>query len=117
MEETPEQDGITLASLTPDQQGAFDASRAQCITEVGDALQAEPPSREEVVAMYDHMVATASCLTDLGYLVSSPVSEAAWVDDYLAGRPPWSPYLDLPDDLPAAEWQRVNAQCPQTLQN
>jgi hypothetical protein len=63
----------------------------ECADEVGPP-PIRPPDEIDARHMYDLALRQAQCLRDLGLDVSEPPSRESWVDTFLAGDPPWTPY-------------------------
>lgn len=105
-------DGIGVGfTVHDDQRPAYEQALADCSTEVDTQLPpAEVFSDEE---FYWATVRAGQCLEGLGYEISSPPSEDAFVESLRGIEPPWSPYLDLPLTMSMEEWRRVNEACPQ----
>lgn len=112
------QNAISPISLPEDQNDAFMSASQNCEQQVGKAPNDVPMTIDSAAAIYDHLVEMRSCLlTNFHYETSQPPARSVFVDDYLAGRAPWSPYLDLPDRaLSGAEWQQINIKCPQSIE-
>jgi hypothetical protein len=106
--------GIDNPTLPNDQVDVYDEARIACETAAGTAPNAAPLTDEQIRAQYQHLVKAASCITNEGYSTTEPPSEQTFVDDYVSGKPTWSPFLELPKTLSQAEWEQLNVTCPQT---
>ena len=62
-------------------------------------------------SQYAALIQSKACLEKLGYSISDPPSETKFVDDYLGGQEPWSPFSEVADL--GAKWDEVNKTCPQ----
>lgn len=51
-----------------------------------------PVTAAEAAGMYDLTLELVACLTARGAQVSEPPSRAQWVETFLSGAPPWTPY-------------------------
>lgn len=106
------QNGIG-ANPPPSQMEVFRGALKACMQESGTSPNQIPVTPESAADYYDHMLVTKDCLEARGITASEPPSKATFMDDYLAGRAPWSPYADVPKDLTEAEWEDLNLECPQ----
>lgn len=106
--------GIGMDTLPSSQVGPFRESLAKCEHESGPQPNETPITADAAANMYKHLVRMKACLEDHGLSTSEPPSQAAFVDDYLSGQAPWSPYLDVPDDVDEARRRELNRDCPQT---
>jgi hypothetical protein len=104
--------GITNDTLPESQRSAFSGDLAECETRAGPQPGAEAVTPQRAGQIYDQLVVTRQCLEGLGYSISDPPSRNTFIDDYLGGRAPWHPYLDLPE-LDAAALQTATTECPQ----
>jgi len=104
-------DGFTVGSIPVEQREAFWEADADCQRQAGPRPVAPPPSEEEIAQIYEQLLEVADCLRKEGYDIAPAPSLEAFVDSYETG--PWHPYLSLPDDLSASEWDRLERVCPQ----
>ncbi|GGL39228.1 hypothetical protein GCM10012283_22150 [Phycicoccus endophyticus] len=105
-------DGIAVDSLPTNQRSSFQNAVRECESKAGPQPNAKPLTEERVKSQYVALVKSKACLERLGYSISDPPSEEKFVDDYLGGREPWSPFNDVAD-LSASKWDEVNRTCPQ----
>lgn len=106
----PSEPSLEVGYVAEDQVEAYKAADEACLREIGEPQPPDPPSEAEIRAFYDELLETKGCLEDLGYEISEPPSEDAFVESYLTG--PWHPYSDV-GDVSEAEWERLNRECPQ----
>jgi len=107
-------DGINVRDLTAEQRGDFRGAHDLCVELAGDAPNSAPLGEDEVRQLYAHLVAMVTCIEELGYEVrSTPPSESVFVQTYLSGEPPWSPYVDLDASMNPSDWDELNRRCPQ----
>lgn len=97
----------------PQEQGArMDADMAACRGELG---LNEPPgefSDGQLTEFYEHELATAECLRNLGVDVPEAPSEQVFKDRYSAGDP-WGAY-EYVGQVNREMWIRYNQECPQS---
>lgn len=105
----PDEPSLEVSDPGPGQHGALTQAEEACEQEIG-VPQVEPPNEPEIRAFYRALLESKRCLEDLGYEISDPPSEDAFVESYTTG--PWHPYSDVPD-VSEAEWERLNRECPQ----
>ena len=108
-----EQNGIISDTLPASQQASFSRGRESCEKQVGRAPNDVPMTPKLASDMYDHLLQMKDCLKDEGFQSSEPPSRSTFVEDYMSGRPPWSPFLDVPPDLTDEEWHALLRKCPQ----
>ena len=77
----------------------------------GPQPNTEPMTEDGARSQYAALIQSKACLEKLGYSISDPPSETKFVDDYLGGQEPWSPFSEVPDL--GAKWDEVNKTCPQ----
>lgn len=111
-----EQNGIAIDNLPTDQQAAYRAADEACEKAAGRAPNDVPMTAERAKEIFRHLIKAATCLEDEGYPSSEPPSESKFVDDYLSGNPPWSPFLEVPDSISEDEWRALLRKCPQEPQ-
>ncbi len=104
-------DGFTVGSIPVEQREVFWEADADCQRQAGPRPVAPPPSEEEIAQIYEELLEVADCLRNEGYDIAPAPSLEAFVDTYETG--PWHPYLSLPDDLSASEWDRLERVCAQ----
>lgn len=105
---------IEVPDLTVDQREAFMAASDKCDAAVGPAPNSAPLSADDIRELYAHLVGSIDCIEALGFHVTSqPPSEGVFVDDYLSGEAPWSPFNDVVAEATGEEWDRLNEVCPQ----
>ena len=110
-----DQNGIEMDTLPSSQRGPFRESLAKCERESGPQPNETPITADVAANIYKHLVSMKACLADHGVSTSEPPSQAAFVDDYLSGQAPWSPYSEIPDDTGEARRRELYRDCPQTL--
>lgn len=108
-----EQNGIIADSVTSDQTSAFGRDEESCSEQAGKAPNDVPMTPELAGKIFDHLVEMRVCLSTFGYETSEPPARTKFIDDYMSGRPPWSPFLDIPDDIPDSDWKALLRKCPQ----
>jgi len=93
---------------TPTNRSMIDASEARCRARI---TQPPQPTLSEAFLhqRYQYLLTVRDCLMGLGYPMGSPQPEGL----FIRSTGEWSPYTDLPE-MGQAEWERVNAACPQT---
>lgn len=119
---TIEWDGGMSVNVPSGDRSALEADEYACWGVFGGPPSFAPLTEAEIRALYDYLAHDLrSCLIDLGYSISDPPNEQQFVDTYPTGErvvtdpsTPWSPYLDLPENLGAHTWREVNETCPQT---
>ncbi len=104
-------DGFTVGSIPAEQRAAFWEADIECQQRAGPRPVAPPATEEEIAEIYRQLLGVASCLRAQGYEIDPAPSLEAFIDSYETG--PWHPYLSLPDDISAAEWNRLERVCPQ----
>jgi len=106
--------GIAVGFKVPrEQQESYEAALRVCSATVDEALP-EPPvltGRD----YYEALVDAAECLRRLGYSIGDPPSLDSFLESLSSNRPPWSPYLDLPDSMSQQAWNEALAACPQPV--
>lgn len=106
---------LSIEATGAGEQGeAFAAANTECAAAAGPQPNAAPMTVDEIGQQYDYLVQMKACLEAQGYSVSEPTSRTRFIDDYLSGNPPWSPYVDL-KGLTPAEWRSVLLACPQDM--
>lgn len=112
-------DGLEVPSVTPDQQDAFKTIRTDCERRAGPMPATEPLSMEDIDRIHGHLVASQACIEAQGFELraGAPPSRQAFIDVYLSGNSPWSPFVGLDDQLTSAsDWDELIAACPQLPQ-
>lgn len=97
--------------VAPAQQEQYSKMLEECSVEMHDRFPDPPLLRGS--AFYNALVEAQKCLADLGFNFTSPPTLDSFLDDLDSGRPPWSPFLELPPWVVGDEWERVNQTCPQ----
>lgn len=77
---------------------AYEPIIDMCIDRVGDPPIA-PVTPEEASGMYDLTLELAACLEAHGVTVADPPSREQWVEIFLEGEPPWTPYESDPQSF------------------
>ncbi|MBW9210504.1 hypothetical protein KV100_12650 [Mumia sp. zg.B21] len=111
-----EQNGIIADSVTAEQASSFSQAQTECHERVGKAPNDVPLTPAFAAKTYGHLVEMRQCLADLGYQSSEPPSKAKFVDDMMGGSAPWSPFLDVPDDISEIDWHKLLKECPQSIE-
>ena len=107
-------DGISVPDLTAQQREDFRRAHDVCAERAGEAPNSAPLSEDQVRELYAHLVEMVDCIEDRGYEVASePPSETVFVETYLSGEPPWSPYVGLDTSMSPSDWDELNRLCPQ----
>lgn len=104
-------DGLSVASLPQEQRPAFMQALTECKERIGLPPPAEPLGDSEIRATYRYWLEMRECLMDLGYTISEPPSQDAFVESWSTG--PWSPYNDVVDQASEGDWEELNRKCPQ----
>lgn len=110
----PVQMSINADTLPRSQVSAFKKASADCEQQAGPQPNDTPITAAKATQIYEHLLATKSCLEEHGFSTSEPPSRGAFVDDYLNGRAPWTPYSDVRRDVSEDKWQELNRECPQS---
>lgn len=110
---TVDHTGIADESVPPSRQAAYQAASDRCEQAAGAPPNAVPMTAEHAASIYRRLLAVRTCLSDHGYTTSEPPAQQEFVQNYLAGTPPWSPYLDVPQDVQGQAWTDLNRACPQ----
>ncbi len=108
----PPGDGISFASIPPEQSQAADATLEACRT--GMNLPApRPPDADELEKIYEWMLVVASCLETEGFTIPEPPTLEVFTDRYLFDG--WNPYefVDPSNEMSVSEWNALNVACPQ----
>lgn len=106
--------GLEVPEVTAEQRPAFQLVLDQCNSAAGAPPNSDPLSEAEISEIYTHLLGAVVCLEEQGFNVAEPPpSEAVFMEDYLSGEPPWSPFLGLPA-MSQTEWDSLMSACPQT---
>lgn len=105
-------DSFSAPSLTDAQRPAFIDAKAACDETVGLPPPPESLSESQIRQRYQFLLDARTCLIGLGYAISEPPSEDAFVESWSTG--PWSPHNEIVDIVSQQEWDEVNTECPQS---
>lgn len=108
----PAGDSYQLPNLSGEQRPAFIEADAACQEQVGPPPAPEELSEAEIREHYRFLLDARQCLVDLGYSISDPPSEDAFVESWTTG--PWSPFNEVVEVVSPEEWARINEECPQS---
>lgn len=108
-----EQNGIINDTLPADQRDSFNRDNESCQDQIGRAPNDVPVTPELASEIYDHLIRMRACLAKRDFSSSEPPSRSVFVDDYMSGRAPWSPFLDVPANLSDEDWHELLRECPQ----
>lgn len=108
----PAGDSYHANNLSGEQRPAYIEAEAACEAEVGPPPEVEPLSQAEIREHYRFLLDARECLIGLGYSISEPPSEDAFVESWTTG--PWSPFNDVVEVVTTEEWERINDACPQS---
>lgn len=86
----PPGDGISYASVPPEQNAAAIAQSEECRRSMF-VPEWSPPPTEELRIVYDYNVALNRCLAELGFITTPPPSFEEFQDTYVSG--PWTAYF------------------------
>lgn len=109
--------GIEVPSLTHSQAGSFSTTRSECEQKAGPQPFSNELSQTQLSQLYDHLVASVECIEAEGFTVTAgpPPSQATFMDEYLSGSAPWSPFVGLDSQVAdSGAWDHLVAACPQT---
>jgi hypothetical protein len=93
---------------------AMQVLMAACEQQVGPK-PVRKTDRATAERVYDAFLKVRECILGLGYQDADPPSKETFVEQFMAGGDTWHPYDGL-EQLPDADWQRVQAACPQWVQ-
>lgn len=108
-----EQGGLAIDNLPSEQREAFISANKACEKAAGRSPNDVPMTAQRAKRIFQHLIGSAKCLAAEGYPSAEPPSESKFVDDYLSGRPPWSPFLDVPSSISDEAWHALLRKCPQ----
>lgn len=74
-------------------EATFEGVLKKCGESAGEVPIA-PVTPEEASGMYDLNLEVKACLEAKGVTVPDPPSRAEWVETFLSGEPPWTPYSE-----------------------
>jgi len=86
---------------------------AACEQQVGPK-PVRKTDRATAERVYDAYLKVRDCIHGLGFEDDDPPSRDTFIEQFMAGASTWYPYLGL-DQLPDADWQRVQTACPAWL--
>lgn len=113
----PEDDSISVPSVTFEQRKAFSRARRNCDVELGVPEEEPPMTKDEIGEVYDYYTTTlTACIQDHGYPVNDPPSRDTYISGYYESAG-WSPYNTVPEQLSEAEWLQLNVDCPQDIED
>lgn len=110
---TADHSGIADVDLPPSRQAAYQAASETCERAAGPPPNDVPMTADHARAIYRALVAVRSCLAAHGYPTAKPPAQESFVQDYVSGRAPWSPYLEVPSQVQGQAWVDLNRVCPQ----
>lgn len=102
-----------------EQRAALRLDQYACWDVFGGPRPFVPPTDAEIQAIYEYWAHDLrDCLIGMGYTIGEPPTEQEFVDSYprtegIVESGPWSPYLELPENLGPHSWREVNETCPQ----
>jgi len=108
----PAGDGFSVNGLSGEQRPAYIAAEGKCEQQVGPPPPAVPLDEAQIRERYGFLLDARECLIGLGYSISEPPSEEAFLESWATG--PWSPYNDVVDSVSSEQWEEINAACPQS---
>jgi hypothetical protein len=110
---TPVSDDSYEYHLPGDQTSRFEADEQACLEESGYDPAPPPLSHNEAVVVYETFLQVAQCVQSLGYPVTDPPSESAFVEALLAERiAPWNPYDGIVEVRDFRGLENVEQECP-----
>lgn len=106
--------GEITSDHAADQVDEYGADLESCWAKHGFDKPPPPMDRTTAGEFFDLLVASATCLEDLGYSITEPPSREAYVDGLVAdGAVIWDPYADIADLVTDEEWDAARRSCPQ----
>src|SRR3990170_1917375 len=117
----PSGDSMYVGPPSADQRAALFADTLACEQQIGTPPTPRPLSDAEIRARYQYLLTARECLIGLGYAISQPPDEDAFVWSWqnttlnaagLTVDAPWTPHSELPDAGPVS-WLEANRVCPQ----
>lgn len=107
-------DGGIRNNVPEGQESTYDADYSACEASFGYDV---PPTYtdEEVRAIYEEVVATATCLEEHGHSPGTPPTEQTFVEQVQSGPGGWDPYSDLyPEAMSDERYYAALEECPRT---
>lgn len=107
----PTDQSVEVKGVPDAQRSAYARDNKQCMAQAGQDGPAAPLTDDQLHVVYEHEVATAQCLRELGVTVPQASSEQAFKDAYASGSA-FSAYASV-GNVDQETWQQFNEKCPQ----